>query len=95
VSPPALIHVIILISGYGLHGRTATWGRIVGPTSGGPTGFPTEVFYGAAKATLENTMSTAFELAPLGITANVVNPPVAETGWITDDVRQLRNNAPA
>jgi 3-oxoacyl-[acyl-carrier protein] reductase len=47
------------------------------------------VSYGAAKAALENyTMSAAFELAPLGITANVVQPPVTDTGWVTDDVRR-------
>ena len=45
-------------------GRGATWGRIVGLTSGGPNGFPQEVSYGAAKAALENyTMSAATELA--------------------------------
>jgi 3-oxoacyl-[acyl-carrier protein] reductase len=61
--------------------RDAKWGRIVGLTSGGPLGFPNEVSYGAAKAALENyTMSAAFELAPLGITANVVHPPVTDTG---------------
>jgi 3-oxoacyl-[acyl-carrier protein] reductase len=27
------------------------------------------------------------ELAPYGITANIVHPPVTDTGWITDDVR--------
>jgi 3-oxoacyl-[acyl-carrier protein] reductase len=69
--------------------RGATWGRIVGLTSGGPTGFPNEVSYGAAKAALENyTMSAAFELAPLGITANVVHPPVTDTGWVTEEVRR-------
>ena len=69
--------------------RGATWGRIVGLTSGGPLGFPNEVSYGAAKAALENyTMSAAFELAPLGITANVVQPPVTDTGWVTDEVRR-------
>jgi 3-oxoacyl-[acyl-carrier protein] reductase len=69
--------------------RGATWGRIVGLTSGGPTGFPNEVSYGAAKAALENyTMSAAFELAPLGVTANVVHPPVTDTGWVTEDVRR-------
>jgi 3-oxoacyl-[acyl-carrier protein] reductase len=47
------------------------------------------VSYGAAKAALENyTMSAAFELAPLGITANVLHPPVTDTGWVTDDVRR-------
>jgi 3-oxoacyl-[acyl-carrier protein] reductase len=65
------------------------WGRIVSLTSGGPSGFPGEVSYGAAKAALENyTMSAAAELAPLGVTANVVYPPVTDTGWITPEVRQ-------
>lgn len=70
--------------------RGATWGRIVGLTSGGPAGFPDEVSYGAAKAALENfTMSAAFELADLGITANIVHPPVTDTGWVTDEVRKV------
>src|SRR4029077_10228156 len=30
--------------------RGARWGRIIGLTSGGPTGFPNEASYGAAKA---------------------------------------------
>jgi 3-oxoacyl-[acyl-carrier protein] reductase len=69
--------------------RGATWGRIVSLTSGGPGGFPNEVSYGAAKAALENyTMSAAFELARFGITANVVMPPVTDTGWVTDEVRE-------
>ncbi|MGN9909193.1 SDR family oxidoreductase [Phytohabitans sp. LJ34] len=69
--------------------RGATWGRIVGLTSGGDLGFPTEVSYGAAKAAQNNyTMSAAIELAPLGITANMVHPPVTDTGWVTDSIRQ-------
>lgn len=69
--------------------RGATWGRIVGLTSGGSNGFPGEVSYGAAKAALENyTMSAAFELSHLGITANLVYPPVTDTGWVTDEVRR-------
>ncbi len=64
------------------------WGRIVSLTSGGPMGFPGEVSYGAAKAAIENyTMSASIELAPDGITANVVHPPVTDTGWITNEVR--------
>jgi 3-oxoacyl-[acyl-carrier protein] reductase len=64
------------------------WGRIVSLTSGGPLGFPGEVSYGAAKAALENyTMSASIELADDGVTANVVYPPVTDTGWITDEVR--------
>jgi 3-oxoacyl-[acyl-carrier protein] reductase len=74
--------------------REATWGRIIGLTSGGPKGFPGEVSYGAAKAALENyTMSAALELAGLGITANMVHPPVTDTGWVTDAVREeVRQN---
>jgi 3-oxoacyl-[acyl-carrier protein] reductase len=69
--------------------RGGNWGRIIGLTSGGPAGFPNEVSYGAAKAALENyTMSAAFELAKFGITANIVNPPVTDTGWVTEEVRQ-------
>ncbi len=68
--------------------RHGSWGRIVGLTSGGPLGFPNEVSYGAAKAALENhTMSAAFELAPFGVTANIVYPPVTNTGWVTAEVR--------
>jgi 3-oxoacyl-[acyl-carrier protein] reductase len=69
--------------------RRPGWGRIIGLTSGGRDGFPGEVSYGAAKAALESyTMSAAFELAPLGITANLVHPPVTDTGWVTDEVRR-------
>ena len=68
--------------------RGATWGRIVGLTSGGPHGFPEEVSYGAAKGALERyTLAAAAELAEFGITANIVYPPVTDTGWVTDDVR--------
>ena len=68
--------------------RSATWGRIIGLTSGGELGFPEEVSYGAAKAAQANyTMSAAVELAGFGITANMVHPPVTDTGWVTDSVR--------
>ncbi|MGI9051654.1 MAG: SDR family NAD(P)-dependent oxidoreductase [Ilumatobacteraceae bacterium] len=70
--------------------RGASWGRIVGLTSGGPAGFPGEVSYGAAKAASDNyTMSAAIELADLAVTANVVHPPVTDTGWVTEQVRAL------
>ncbi len=69
--------------------RGADWGRIIGLTSGGDLGFPEEVSYGAAKAAQVNyTMSAALELAPFGVTANMVYPPVTDTGWVTDAVRQ-------
>jgi 3-oxoacyl-[acyl-carrier protein] reductase len=70
------------------HARGGTWGRIVGLTSGGQHGFPDEVSYGAAKAAQENyTMSASVELAPYGVTANIVYPPVTDTGWVNDEVR--------
>jgi 3-oxoacyl-[acyl-carrier protein] reductase len=70
--------------------RGASWGRIIGLTSGGPMGFPGEITYGAAKAALENyTMSASVELGPLGVTANMVYPPVTDTGWVTDEVREF------
>jgi 3-oxoacyl-[acyl-carrier protein] reductase len=70
--------------------RQASWGRIIGLTSGGDLGFPEEVSYGAAKAAQVNyTMSAAAELAPFGVTANMVHPPVTDTGWVTDAVRDL------
>jgi 3-oxoacyl-[acyl-carrier protein] reductase len=69
--------------------RGADWGRIIGLTSGGDLGFPEEVSYGAAKAAQTSyTMSAAVELAPFGITANMVHPPVTDTGWVTEAVRQ-------
>jgi 3-oxoacyl-[acyl-carrier protein] reductase len=71
------------------HQRRGDWGRIVSLSSGGPAGFPGEVSYGAAKSALENyTLSASTELAPVGITANVVHPPVTDTGWVNDAVRE-------
>ena len=68
--------------------RGAVWGRIIGLTSGGDLGFPEEVSYGAAKAAqVSYTMSAAMELARFGITANMVHPPVTDTGWVSDAVR--------
>jgi 3-oxoacyl-[acyl-carrier protein] reductase len=75
--------------------RGGDWGRIVSLTSGGPDGFPGEVSYGAAKAALVNyTLAAATELAPDGITANVVYPPVTDTGWVTDEVRAFVDESP-
>jgi 3-oxoacyl-[acyl-carrier protein] reductase len=34
-------------------------------------------------------MSAAVELAPFGVTANMVHPPVTDAGWVTDDVRAV------
>ena len=70
--------------------RDGTWGRIIGLTSGGPMGFPSEVTYGAAKAALENyTMSAALELGRRGVTANMIHPPITDSGWVNDAVRRF------
>jgi 3-oxoacyl-[acyl-carrier protein] reductase len=64
--------------------RGAQWGRIIGLTSGDGDGFPEEVSYGAAKAAqVSFTLSAAAELAKYGVTANVVHPPITDTGWLT------------
>lgn len=70
--------------------REGNWGRIVGLTSGGPNGFPGEVTYGAAKAALENyTMAAATELGRRGVTANMIHPPITDSGWVNDAVREF------
>jgi len=76
--------------------RGAGWGRIVSLTSGGRDGFPGEVSYGAAKAALESiTLSAAWELGEQGVTANLVHPPVTDTGWVTPEVeREAIANSP-
>jgi 3-oxoacyl-[acyl-carrier protein] reductase len=39
-------------------------------------------------------MSAASELACFGITANIVHPPVTDTGWVTDEVRAFVEASP-
>ena len=41
-----------------------------------------------AGVVLGSQASAAWELAPHGVTANIVHPPATDTGWVTDDVRQ-------
>jgi 3-oxoacyl-[acyl-carrier protein] reductase len=44
--------------------------------------------YGVSKGALDRVvLAAAGELAPLGITANLVDPGPVDTGWMTDDVR--------
>lgn len=51
--------------------------------------------YGAAKAALENyTMSASIELAAHGVTANVVYPPVTDTGWVTEEISAFVDASP-
>ena len=67
--------------------RGANWGRIISLTTGGAPGFPGEVSYGASKNAVESyTLAAAAELAPLGVTANLLSPPPTDTGWISAQV---------
>lgn len=69
-------------------------GRIIGLTSSGARGFPEEVSYGAAKAAQESyTLSAAHELGGYGITANMIHPPVTDTGWVTPAVAEAATAA--
>jgi 3-oxoacyl-[acyl-carrier protein] reductase len=74
--------------------RHGHWGRIVGLTSGEGDGFPEEVSYGAAKAAQVNfTLSAATELARYGVTANIVHPPITDTGWINAQTASAARSA--
>ena len=74
--------------------RKASWGRIIGLTTGGATGFPSEVSYGASKNALESyVVAAAHELLALGVTANLVCPPATDTAWMTDDLKETVTEA--
>lgn len=46
--------------------------------------------YGASKGALDRiVIAAARELGPLGISANVLNPGPIDTGWMTDEVREM------
>jgi 3-oxoacyl-[acyl-carrier protein] reductase len=76
--------------------RGATWGRIIGLTTGPAAGFPGEVTYGATKNALESYhVAAAQELGQYGITSNIVCPPPTDTGWITPEMaRQFAEMPP-
>jgi 3-oxoacyl-[acyl-carrier protein] reductase len=77
-----------------LAARHGQWGRIIGLTSGDGDGFPEEVSYGAAKAAQVNlTLSAATELARYGVTANIVHPPITDTGWINQQTAAAARSA--
>ncbi|HEY9324235.1 MAG TPA: SDR family oxidoreductase [Agromyces sp.] len=60
-------------------------GRVVALTSDHVVG---NVPYGASKGALDRiVIAAARELAPLGITANLVNPGPVDTGWMDDETR--------
>jgi len=66
--------------------RGATWGRIVNVSTDGSSGFAGEISYGASKHAMESySRAAASELAPLGITVNVVSPAAVQTGWLSPE----------
>jgi 3-oxoacyl-[acyl-carrier protein] reductase len=74
--------------------RKASWGRIIGLTTGGASGFPSEVSYGASKNALESyVMAAAHELNSLGVTANLVCPAATDTDWMTDSLKEAVTEA--
>ncbi len=66
-------------------------GRIINFSSGQGLGpMPGELAYAATKGAIEAfTRSISVEVAPLGITVNAVNPGPTDTGWMTDDLKDL------
>lgn len=80
----------LLIKGFAeqfVEPATSASGRIVALTSD-HTAF--NLAYGASKGALDRiVLAAATELAPFGITANVINPGATDTGWMSDDIKQV------
>ena len=65
-------------------------GRIINLTSGQDLGpMPGELAYAATKGAISAfTKSLSAELAPIGITVNVVNPGATDSTWMNEGIRQ-------
>jgi len=84
----------LLIREFGIRYTSATGrGRIIAFTSDHTVG---NVPYGASKGALDRiTIAASQEFARLGITANVINPGPADTGWMTLDLKsQVERETP-
>jgi 3-oxoacyl-[acyl-carrier protein] reductase len=69
--------------------RSGRWGRIVNVSTDGASGFAGEISYGASKHALESySQAAARELAPYGITVNVVSLGPVQTGWISPELEE-------
>jgi 3-oxoacyl-[acyl-carrier protein] reductase len=70
---------------------SSSGGRIINLTSGQGRGpMPGKLAYVATKGAIEAfTITLAAEVAPLGITVNAVDPGPTDTGWMTDEVKEV------
>jgi 3-oxoacyl-[acyl-carrier protein] reductase len=69
--------------------RGGKWGRIVNVSTDGASGFAGEISYWASKHALESySRAAARELAPYGITVNVVSLGPIQTGWISPELEE-------
>jgi 3-oxoacyl-[acyl-carrier protein] reductase len=78
----------LLVREYGRRFRgTHGSGRIVGFTSDHTVG---NLPYGASKGAMDRiVLAAAQELADLGVTANMINPGPVDTGWITEELKEV------
>jgi len=63
--------------------RSAAWGRIINVSTDAADAHAGAVSYAASKHAMESySRSAAHELAPYGITVNIVAPGPVQTGWL-------------